>query len=604
MDVETEDLHKPVEKCTEKKPRRRMKATYTKIREQMEFYFSDANLSKDRFLKKSIEATTDGYIALDVFLKCQKIKHLTDETSVIAKAILNKSDLLQINAEGTRVRRVTPIKEPVNTDERTVYVECLPHDVDHDWIKKVFSSCGKVVYVSLPRFPTTGIFKGFGFVEFETIEGAQAACKELNNPPAGHKVGMFPKSNHQLEALKKKLPEDQIKETQEKVKEMLTTGEENMETVGEVKQPVKKESSDNKASVESHKSTQSKRRRAKSENDIENSSDSSPAKRKKAEVSFDLPSEERKSTEEKTTPGSKKKSRKRKNKSRSAESEESKGESDLDKSDLVPEKKQKIVDKDKQGSTSKHAEQGGNSKRAEQGGNSEHAENSGKQGDNSKLAEGTDVTGTNKEAGQQNKENSSDKKKRFRRKKDKKEKEFPELTVLPKKEWLLLREEYLQLQKASMALLKKTLKEQTCINKKGSDDVEEPKRPEIKFIPDVIVSVSSEQPMHRKILKSALGDGYQIAYIDVKDEQTQGFIRCKDAASATSMCAAAIEGYKFTPVTGDEEKQYWDKLAADRETRLNTKVRHKKRGQKKLTDKAQKVSIENTEKKHIVFDDD
>lgn len=35
MDVETEDLHKPVEKCTEKKPRRRMKATYTKIREQV-----------------------------------------------------------------------------------------------------------------------------------------------------------------------------------------------------------------------------------------------------------------------------------------------------------------------------------------------------------------------------------------------------------------------------------------------------------------------------------------------------------------------------------------------------------------------------------------
>ena len=31
---------------------------------QMEFYFSDANLSKDRFLKKEIDQTDDGCKAL------------------------------------------------------------------------------------------------------------------------------------------------------------------------------------------------------------------------------------------------------------------------------------------------------------------------------------------------------------------------------------------------------------------------------------------------------------------------------------------------------------------------------------------------------------
>ena len=36
--------------------------------------------------------------------------------------------------------------------------------------------------------------------------------QELNNPPADEsgRVGMFPKSSHQLEAIKKKLPADQI----------------------------------------------------------------------------------------------------------------------------------------------------------------------------------------------------------------------------------------------------------------------------------------------------------------------------------------------------------------------------------------------------------
>ena len=48
--------------------------------------------------------------------------------------------------------------------------------MDHDWIKKQFSSCGKVAYVSLPKYKTTGDIKGFAFVEFESKEGAEAAC--------------------------------------------------------------------------------------------------------------------------------------------------------------------------------------------------------------------------------------------------------------------------------------------------------------------------------------------------------------------------------------------------------------------------------------------
>lgn len=39
---------------TVKKSRKRKKQIYNAIRQQMEFYFGDANLSKDRFLKKLI----------------------------------------------------------------------------------------------------------------------------------------------------------------------------------------------------------------------------------------------------------------------------------------------------------------------------------------------------------------------------------------------------------------------------------------------------------------------------------------------------------------------------------------------------------------------
>ena len=56
MDVEKEDYDKAENetKSTSKKPRKRKKQQYNEIRQQIEFYFSDASLSKDRFLKKLI----------------------------------------------------------------------------------------------------------------------------------------------------------------------------------------------------------------------------------------------------------------------------------------------------------------------------------------------------------------------------------------------------------------------------------------------------------------------------------------------------------------------------------------------------------------------
>lgn len=55
--------------------------------------------------------------------------------------------------------------------------ELLPKDVTHSWIERVFTKCGKVVYVSIPRYRSTGDSKGFAFVEFEKEEQAQKAVE-------------------------------------------------------------------------------------------------------------------------------------------------------------------------------------------------------------------------------------------------------------------------------------------------------------------------------------------------------------------------------------------------------------------------------------------
>ncbi|XP_005101332.1 la-related protein 7 [Aplysia californica] len=196
-----------------KPTRKRTKFLLQAVLEQMEFYFSDSNLSKDRYVKHLLDQNEDGYIDLSVFGNFNKLQALHKDgvsSKVLAKA-LQRSKILQLSGDKTQVRRITPFKEisQEETDRRTIYVENLPSRATHTWIRSLFSQCGKVVYVSLPVYRTTREKKGFAFVEFDTPEEAAKACL-LNNPPpekAQEKPGKFPKSNKTLNRLQKIVPE-------------------------------------------------------------------------------------------------------------------------------------------------------------------------------------------------------------------------------------------------------------------------------------------------------------------------------------------------------------------------------------------------------------
>lgn len=90
---------------------------------------------------------------------------------------------MDLDLEGTRIRRRKPLGErPQDEDERTVYVELLPKNVNHSWIERVFGKCGNVVYISIPHYKSTGDPKGFAFVEFETKEQAAKAIEVGSEP--------------------------------------------------------------------------------------------------------------------------------------------------------------------------------------------------------------------------------------------------------------------------------------------------------------------------------------------------------------------------------------------------------------------------------------
>lgn len=157
------------------KKRGRKKLLYQSILKQMEFYFSPANLAKDRWLSNKLQE--DECIHLTEFLKFNKIKQLTDNMNDLERA-LRKSELLRVT-DDMKVALVKPVQLKENEEDYVIYVEQVPPDADHDWIRDYFSVYGKIDYISVPKFKNSKKCKGFAFIEFAEIESAQKAIQDF-----------------------------------------------------------------------------------------------------------------------------------------------------------------------------------------------------------------------------------------------------------------------------------------------------------------------------------------------------------------------------------------------------------------------------------------
>lgn len=108
-----------------------------KIRKQIEFYFSDSNLPRDKFMKELVTASEDGCkFALFYFLKplfgltidvvlekiasFNKLKAMTQDMKVIVDA-LEQSQSLKLNSDRSAVRRLTPVGTVAQIVNRSIY---------------------------------------------------------------------------------------------------------------------------------------------------------------------------------------------------------------------------------------------------------------------------------------------------------------------------------------------------------------------------------------------------------------------------------------------------------------------------------------------------
>ncbi|NWV60124.1 LARP7 protein, partial [Malurus elegans] len=569
METETERDKAMEEETTEqkkereKKKRSRVKQVLADIAKQVDFWFGDVNLHKDRFLREQIEKSRDGYVDISLLVSFNKMKKLTTDGKLIARAV-KSSSVVELDLEGTRIRRRQPLGErPKDVDSRTVYVELLPKNVNHSWIERVFGKCGNVVYISIPRYRSTGDPKGFAFVEFETKEQAEKAIEFLNNPPeeAPRKPGIFPKTVKNKPVPTLNSSDNTVVEEKKKKKKK--------------KSKIKKDSNAQAAAEPKESST---------------NTTTEPVPKSKRQRT---PSE---CSEMEGTETPKQPSKREKRKWDRAESSEVTWES-------RPGKRKRASSGDGEASAPKVK------KTAEK----DEVETVKEETTEEAPKDSNDVE-VSAEEDKDKKDTSLSKSKRKHKKKHKERHKMGEevipLRVLSKTEWMDLKQEYLALQKASMASLKKTMSQikpepvgemetesgvqKSENDKTASEDCAPPAKANTmgpQFVSGVIVKIISTEPLPgRKQIKDALAVLAEVAYVDMLEGDTECHVRFKTPEDAQIVMRSHKEiqiknNWKFEVLTGDNEQRYWQKILVDRQAKLN-QPREKKRGTEKVTCKS------------------
>ncbi|XP_055931736.1 lupus La protein homolog isoform X2 [Argiope bruennichi] len=150
-----------------------------KIIRQIEYYFGNFNLCKDKFLREQIKLD-DGWVPLETMVKFNRLKILTQDFNTICTALgKSPNGLIEINEDSTKIRR--RVEKPIPDEsylkneavqDRTLYVKGFRKNITLDELLEFFKE-HKVENIFMRRYPGNNRgFKGSCFVMFETVEDA------------------------------------------------------------------------------------------------------------------------------------------------------------------------------------------------------------------------------------------------------------------------------------------------------------------------------------------------------------------------------------------------------------------------------------------------
>ncbi|CCM04101.1 uncharacterized protein FIBRA_06261 [Fibroporia radiculosa] len=140
---------------------------------QFEFYFADSNLP---FMWTLHTANPEHWVPIATVSSFKRMREYQSLGPEWITNALRMSEDLEINAEGTHVRRRTEVKEPKGQFERSIYAKGFGDEVDglQKELEVFFGNYGKTNAVRMRRIDGTKEFKGSVFVEFADYKSVEA----------------------------------------------------------------------------------------------------------------------------------------------------------------------------------------------------------------------------------------------------------------------------------------------------------------------------------------------------------------------------------------------------------------------------------------------
>ncbi|KPP68430.1 lupus La protein-like, partial [Scleropages formosus] len=150
-----------------------------KVAEQIEYYFGDHNLPRDKFLKEQLKLD-DGWVPLETMIKFNRLNRLTTDFNVIIESLQKSATgLMEISEDKKKIRRSLSRPLPEVNDEykdalkhKSVYIKGFPIETTLDEIQEWLAGKGNIENIQMRR-NLQRQFKGSIFLVLDSEESAK-----------------------------------------------------------------------------------------------------------------------------------------------------------------------------------------------------------------------------------------------------------------------------------------------------------------------------------------------------------------------------------------------------------------------------------------------